>query len=262
MIYIATHKKFNVPNLNGYCALQVGAEGKEKYGYLRDNIGNHISGKNANYCELTGLYTGLANTSYEYNTDDSYKGLVHYRRYFGRNNLSNKISDICSYEYLLNCLKSVDIVLPYVEYFKQNAKEEILLHCCTEEIFDKLRQIIETKYPDYIETYDRYFNENKASLFNMLFCKREIFDAYCEWLFSILFVLEKQVDLAKLNTYQQRLYGFLSERLLNVWVIKNKLVVKHLPVIHMELPVFDRIRLVRRRFTNRFRFWIKRGSQR
>ena len=256
MIYIATHKKFNVPNLNGYCALQVGAEGKEKYGYLRDNIGNHISGKNANYCELTGLYWIWKNT------DDSYKGLVHYRRYFGRNNLSNKISDICSYEYLLNCLKSVDIVLPYVEYFKQNAKEEILLHCCTEEIFDKLRQIIETKYPDYIETYDRYFNENKASLFNMLFCKREIFDAYCEWLFSILFVLEKQVDLAKLNTYQQRLYGFLSERLLNVWVIKNKLVVKHLPVIHMELPVFDRIRLVRRRFTNRFRFWIKRGCQR
>lgn len=256
MIYIATHKKFNVPNLNGYCALQVGAEGKEKYGYLRDNIGNHISGKNANYCELTGLYWIWKNT------DDSYKGLVHYRRYFGRNNLSNKISDICSYEYLLNCLKSVDIVLPYVEYFKQNAKEEILLHCCTEEIFDKLRQIIETKYPDYIETYDRYFNENKASLFNMLFCKREIFDAYCEWLFSILFVLEKQVDLAKLNTYQQRLYGFLSERLLNVWVIKNKLVVKHLPAIHMELPVFDRIRLVRRRFTNRFRFWIKRGSQR
>ena len=256
MIYIATHKKFNVPNLNGYCALQVGAEGKEKYGYLRDNIGNHISGKNANYCELTGLYWIWKNT------DDSYKGLVHYRRYFGRNNLSNKISEICSYQYLLNCLKSVDIVLPYVEYFKQNAKEEILLHCCTEEIFDKLRQIIETKYPDYIETYDRYFNENKASLFNMLFCKREIFDAYCEWLFSILFVLEKQVDLAKLNTYQQRLYGFLSERLLNVWVIKNKLVVKHLPVIHMELPVFDRIRLVRRRFTNRFRFWIKRGSQR
>ena len=39
MIYIATHKKFNVPNLNGYCALQVGAEGKEKYGYLRDNKG-------------------------------------------------------------------------------------------------------------------------------------------------------------------------------------------------------------------------------
>ena len=256
MIYIATHKKFNVPNLNGYCALQVGAEGKEKYGYLRDNIGNHISGKNANYCELTGLYWIWKNT------DHSYKGLVNYRRYFGRNNLSNKNSDICSYEYLLNCLKSVDIVLPYVEYFKQNAKEEILLHCCTEEIFDKLRQIIETKYPDYIETYDRYFNENKASLFNMLFCKREIFDAYCEWLFSILFVLEKQVDLAKLNTYQQRLYGFLSERLLNVWVIKNKLVVKHLPVIHMELPVFDRIRLVRRRFTNRFRFWIKRGSQR
>ncbi len=32
MIYIATHKKFNVPNLNGYCALQVGAEEKKNMG--------------------------------------------------------------------------------------------------------------------------------------------------------------------------------------------------------------------------------------
>ena len=228
MIYIATHKKFNVPNLNGYCALQVGAEGKEKYGYLRDNIGNHISGKNANYCELTGLYWIWKNT------DDSYKGLVHYRRYFGRNNLSNKISDICSYEYLLNCLKSVDIVLPYVEYFKQNAKEEILLHCCTEEIFDKLRQIIETKYPDYIETYDRYFNENKASLFNMLFCKREIFDAYCEWLFDILFELTKRFEGTEYNSFHARYPGRISEVLLDVWMNENGYTYKEVPFVYME----------------------------
>lgn len=256
MIYIATHKKFDVPNLEGYCALQVGAEGKNDFGYLKDNIGNNISEKNANYCELTGLYWIWKNV------DDSYKGLVHYRRYFGKSNFSNKISDIYTYDYLLECLDHVDIVLPYVEFFKQNTKEEILIHCCTEEIFDKLRHIIIAKYPDYIDAYDHYFDENKTSLFNMIFCKRELFDAYCEWLFSILFDLEKQVDITKLNIYQQRLYGFLSERLLNVWVLKNCFTVRHLPIINVELSAYERIRLVRRRFTNRVRFWIKSEGKR
>ena len=167
-----------------------------------------------------------------------------------------------TYDYLLECLDHVDIVLTYVEFFKQNTKEEILIHCCTEEIFDKLRHIIIAKYPDYIDAYDHYFDENKTSLFNMIFCKRELFDAYCEWLFSILFDLEKQVDLTNLNTYQQRLYGFLSERLLNVWVLKNCFTVRHLPIINVELSVYERIRLVRRRFTNRLRFWIKSEGKR
>lgn len=56
MIYIAAHKKFDVPNQPGYIPLQVGAEGKESLGYLADNTGDNISSKNANYCELTGLY--------------------------------------------------------------------------------------------------------------------------------------------------------------------------------------------------------------
>ena len=55
-IYIATHKKMKQFSLKNYSVLQVGAEGKESFGYLRDDSGDNISHKNPNYCELTGLY--------------------------------------------------------------------------------------------------------------------------------------------------------------------------------------------------------------
>ena len=51
MIYIATHKKFEVPSVDGYVPIYVGAEGKQKLGYLSDNTGENISKKNKNYCE-------------------------------------------------------------------------------------------------------------------------------------------------------------------------------------------------------------------
>ena len=43
MIYIAAHKKFNVPQLDNYAVLQVGAQGKENLGYLQDNTGDNLS---------------------------------------------------------------------------------------------------------------------------------------------------------------------------------------------------------------------------
>ena len=55
-IYIMTHKPFDVPVAEGYYAMQVGREGNKDLGYLRDDLGEHISQKNRTFCELTGLY--------------------------------------------------------------------------------------------------------------------------------------------------------------------------------------------------------------
>lgn len=244
MIYIAAHKDFQVPKIENYVPLQVGAEGKKSLGFLQDNTGNNISIKNPNFCELTGLYWIWKNT------EDEYKGLVHYRRYFGKSNLSNSIRDFYTYDEMVSMLNNADIILPYVEHFKQNAKNEILINCCTPEIFDQLRNIIDKNCPDYLKSFDDFFSDNKSTLFNMLFCKNELFDEYCEWLFNILFKLENYVDLDQLNSYQKRLYGFLSERLLNVWVKQNQLTVKNVSVINLEMKLGDRIQLIRRRVTN------------
>lgn len=65
---------------------------------------------------------------------------------------------------------------------------------------------------------------------NMFITPWEHFNGYSEWLFSILFELEKRV---KLSAYpdQARLFGYLSERLINVYCIKNHLRIKYIPVI-------------------------------
>jgi hypothetical protein len=55
---------------------------------------------------------------------------------------------------------------------------------------------------------------------NMLLCKKDLFDEYSKWLFDILFEVEKRIhqDVETRDTYQKRVYGFLSERLTRVFV--------------------------------------------
>ena len=47
-ILVATHKKYWMPNDDIYLPIQVGAEGKEDFGYIKDNTGDNISIKNPN----------------------------------------------------------------------------------------------------------------------------------------------------------------------------------------------------------------------
>jgi hypothetical protein len=250
LIYIATHKAFDPPDLKGYSPLQVGAAVHPELhlNFQKDNTGDQISEKNPNFCELTGLYWIWKNAK------DPYKGLVHYRRYFGKSNFARTYKSIFPYEALVSRLEHCDIILPYIEYFKQNAKDEIMIRCCTPEIFDLLHRVVRGLYPEYLSDFDAFFSENRCCLFNMLFCKAELFDAYCDWLFSILFELEKGVDLSVLDPYRRRLYGFLGERLLNVWVRHQKLKVSHLPVVNTETPLRQTLTYTRRRMTNRLYF--------
>ena len=54
----------------------------------------------------------------------------------------------------------------------------------------------------------------------MFISKRELFDEYCKWLFDIIFEFYtlKSDEISKRDFYQSRAVGFLSERLLNVYV--------------------------------------------
>ena len=58
---------------------------------------------------------------------------------------------------------------------------------------------------------------------NMFVAKKELIDKYCEWLFTILSNVEKRIELGLRNDYQKRVFGFLAERLFNVWIEKNNL---------------------------------------
>ena len=64
----------------------------------------------------------------------------------------------------------------------------------------------------------------------MFITKWEYFDAYSEWLFDILFEVERRVPPID-DPVQSRIYGYMSERLINVFCEYHHLHVKHIPLI-------------------------------
>ena len=64
----------------------------------------------------------------------------------------------------------------------------------------------------------------------MFIAKKEVIGPYCEWVFPILAEVEKRVDMTGYDDYQKRIYGFLTERLFNVWFTHNNLKVRETKV--------------------------------
>ena len=61
-------------------------------------------------------------------------------------------------------------------------------------------------------------NRTWAHMFNMFVMRRDLYNDYMQWMFNILFELEKRVDITGWDTYESRIYGFVSELLLDVWL--------------------------------------------
>lgn len=255
-VYIATHKSFTPPHLDeGYIPLQVGAALHPHLGFHTDDVGEEISEKNPNYCELTGLYWVWKN-----DTGSDIKGLVHYRRYFTTSQCSTSQKGFLSSSEIAKTLENYDIILPKREWLKQNAWDEYHMLCGKEQDLHRVEQIIQRQCPEYLPAFHQYFRGNRSHLFNMMICKREVFDAYCQWLFDILFALEQEVDLSDYTPYQQRIYGFMSERLLNIWVLHHQLRVKEYRTVNTELSTGQRMWIFLRRWKNRGVYFWKNKS--
>lgn len=233
-IIVAAHKKYQMPKDKTYIPIQVGAEGKDIIeNYQQDNSGENISKKNPNFCELTGLYWAWKNL----NSD--YIGLVHYRRYF---TLESKIpkKEKDKFEIVLNneqaskILKNTDIILPKKRnYYIENLYSHYA-HTMYVEPLDETRKIIEEKYPTYVAEFDKLHKRTSAHMFNMFIMKKEILNEYCDWLFDILFELEKRVDISKYDAFHARFFGRISELLLDVWINVKGLEYKEVKVIDMQ----------------------------
>lgn len=235
MIYVITHKNFDFKFMKeGYKSLQVGAyKGHLNNIDFYDDVGSdNISRKNRNYCELTGLYWIWKNSS------SNYVGISHYRRYFTFSPKFFPSKFILSEKKAIEILKNYDLILPkrgYNEYEGFTAKDQFSKRHDIK-VWENCVDIISLKYPEYIESV-RWFEKQKIGYcFNMLISNKLLYDEYCEWLFSILFDLENNFDFNGYNDdYNKRMPGFLSERLLNIWVHYNNLKVKEIPVFNTSL---------------------------
>ena len=131
-------------------------------------------------------------------------------------------------------LKNVDIILPkkrnyYIESIYSHYK-----HTMYVEPLDETRKILEEKYPEYLEEFDKIYKKTSAHLFNMFVMKKEILNEYCEWLFDILFELEKRIDPSQYDSFHARYLGRISERLLDVWIDKNNLKYEEVKIMDMQ----------------------------
>ena len=60
-------------------------------------------------------------------------------------------------------------------------------------------------------------------IFNMFVMRRDFFNHYCEFLFSVLSEVERRLDISSYSKNDARVFGFLSERLLDVWLMTNQI---------------------------------------
>lgn len=219
-IIVAAHKPYWMPSDPVYLPVHVGAAGKKDIGYTPDNTGENISTKNPNFCELTGLYWGWKNL------DADYLGLVHYRRYFTRkeaHSIEGKKKQILTGPEWTALLEQYPVIVPDKRNYYIETNRSHYSHAHHSEGLDVTEQIIKEVYPEYISAFETVMNRTWAHMFNMFVMRNDYFQSYMEWLFSILFELEKRLDISCWDSYDSRVYGFVAERLLDVWIEHNQI---------------------------------------
>lgn len=221
-IIVATHKAYWMPDHGIYLPLQVGAEGKPSIGLARDDIGENISGKNANWCELTGLYWAWKNL------DADAVGLVHYRRHF------KGLKGVATESELQALLLQYGVILPKARnyYIETNYSQYVHAHHAEDLIVT--RNVLVEHYPMYVDAFDRVMKSTKGHRFNMMVMRKEVFDSYCKWLFGVLGDVECRLDITGYSAYDARVFGFISERLLDVWLLANGIKYVEMPILHLE----------------------------
>lgn len=230
-ILVATHKKYWMPDDRVYIPIQLGSAINTNLGYSRDDSGENLSAKQPYYAELTAIYWAWKNLKAEY------IGINHYRRYFSRQK-HHLFSDadktkIFKFNDYNKILKDYPVILPRQRnYFIENRYEQYK-HAHNIEDLELCRNVIKNIYPDYLDDFDLMLNKTKGHILNMFVMRYDLYCQYCKWLFDILFAVEKQISLKKHTGYQQRVMGYIAERLLDVWLTHNN--IKYIDINYVTL---------------------------
>lgn len=230
-IFAAVHKKFSIPESDCIVPIFSGKSSQNEFKIQGDAEGDSIAELNHLINESTSIYWIWKNT------DIKYVGVCHYRRFFGYDK-PLVASEIIGY------LRNADMIVTNpVHFFPLTIKTQLkstVLPEAFEKGFNLVRKIIMEKYPEYIEDFDAYFNTSYFYSCNMFIAKKELFDRYCSWIFSIILPACKKFDGSGYDGYSKRIIGFMMERLLTLWIIHNGITVKQVPMIITENIVLDK----------------------
>ena len=171
---------------------------------LRDDVGDNISAKNKQFCELTALYWLWKHAG------EDIIGLAHYRRHF-----------LLPKDWKTRMLdNAIDVLLPVPLYVAPSVEENFKSRHDPSD-WEFMMNYLKNNYSeDFLEAC-AFFNGNLYSPCNMFIMKREVLVDLCTWLFPILFKIAEHGGI-KNNTYLNRYPGFISERLISLFFELNR----------------------------------------
>lgn len=215
-VLVAAHKNYAMPKDPMYLPVFVGKDlhPDVNHTFQGDNTGDNISRQNPYYNELTAIYWGWKNL------DVDALGLVHYRRYLSLNK-KKSLDAVLTEQQAQDLLQQYDIILPQKRNYYIETNESHYLHAHEHEPFNVMRKVIQEDYPEYADAFETVMKRTWAHMFNMFIMKKQPLNEYLTWMFDVLHKVEAQIDISNYSTYEQRVFGFLSELLLDVWLIKH-----------------------------------------
>ncbi|CAI3950695.1 LPS:glycosyltransferase (RfaJ) (PDB:1G9R) [Commensalibacter communis] len=237
-LYVSYHNQCDLIKTNHFKPIQVGAANHQPLfpTELNDATGENISFKNKSFCELTAQYWAWKN-----DLTSEYIGFCHYRRHFifnPTNKIPSDIYGVVPYPkiddtYLKDIgysdaaleafLNNIDVVAPenwnVRNLYAQNNLEQ---YQRGENLdindYNICLEILKEKYPQYTEAAEKYNMSPYGYYTNMFIMKRHIFEDYSTWLFDILFELEQRINLDHKNLQEYRVFGYISEWLLGIYL--------------------------------------------
>lgn len=243
-ILVACHKPSQLPDNEMLFPIHVGAAASSlNLGIQRDDEGENISDKNYCYCELTAMYWAWKNLK-----DVDVIGLCHYRRYFDFHKQctsflpasSFPISALDKLNFSVNDAIVSKVCQGSVVVCKAlNLNTTLKLHYCDNHYSDDYR-MLETvvdkmQNNNYKKAFEKVISKGyKLAPYNMMLMSRNLYDDYCTWLFGVLAIVEERIEICNYSTYQKRVFGFMAERLLNVWLEAKGIEVIEKPLMFIE----------------------------
>ncbi len=246
-ILIAAHKESELPKNELFLPIEVGAANRKQHlkGYQRDDIGDNISKKNPNYCELTAIYWGWKNLNCDF------LGIFHYRRFYSFSEKRYPVSKdgrkmirwpaatqgrfsefgLLDEEKMREVIEANDLVVAESQnvrkiYTPRNRRRgNVLKHYIDhEDCIIKMRdlnlalEIASEKFPEVAPYINKYMHQKMYLGYNMWIAKKAIYDEICDFMFSVLFEVEKKINIRHYGAQMSRVYGYLAEVLSSAYI--------------------------------------------
>ncbi len=228
-LLVAAHRASRMPEDPMYLPIQVGCAGTDlDLGFRRDDEGDNISEKNPTFCELTAVYWAYKNL------DADYIGLSHYRRHFRGKSGRDKWACVLTGQEARKLLQDTDVLVPRRRRYYIETIYSLYVHAHPAQGLDQALELVRQQGPQYSRAADTVMNRTWYHNYNMFLMKADIFRDYCGWLFPILFTLEAQLDISDYSDYDRRVFGFVGERMLDIYLEANGIPWREIPVMFME----------------------------